>query len=370
MPLRIVILGLSLSSSWGNGHATTYRGLVKALAGRGHEVLFLERDVPWYAGNRDLRDPSYCRLRFYQDLPGLSAFLPDIASADAVIVGSYVPEGIAVGRLVQRHARGITAFYDIDTPITLLALEAGKTDYITPELIPGYDLYLSFTGGPLLEEIGQRYGAPRVVELPCSADPAAFPPRRAKQRWDLTYVGTYSPDRQPALTELLLEPALRRPELRFAVAGPQYPDDIAWPANVERISHLGPADLPGFYAASRFTLNITRAAMVAAGFSPSVRLFEASACGTAVISDRWAGIEHYLTPGREILLAATAADVVGWLSRPDCAKAVGAAARQRVLREHTAAHRAMALERHLDAAASAARQRGPGATMRLAASPG
>src|SRR3712207_2131071 len=158
--LRTVVLGLSLSSSWGNGHATTFRALLKAFAARGHDVLFLERDVPWYAAHRDLVDADYCRLAFYQDLPGLSAHAQDIADADAVIVGSYVPEGVAVGRWVQATARGVTAFYDIDTPVTLAKLERGDHEYLSPDLIPGYSLYLSFTGGPTLDLIMRRYGSP------------------------------------------------------------------------------------------------------------------------------------------------------------------------------------------------------------------
>ena len=144
--MKLVVLGLSLSSAWGNGHATTFRALLKAFARRGHEILFLERDVPWYAGHRDLTDPDWCELAFYDDLPGLDAWRARIADADAVIVGSYVPEGVEVARRVQGWARGVTAFYDIDTPVTLAKLERGDFEYLSPEVIPGFDLYLSFTG--------------------------------------------------------------------------------------------------------------------------------------------------------------------------------------------------------------------------------
>jgi spore maturation protein CgeB len=353
------VLGLSLSSSWGNGHATTYRALLKAFAERGHDVLFLERDVPWYAAHRDLPDPGFCRMALYPDLAGLEAHRRAIAEADAVVVGSYVPEGVAVGRLVQEWANGATAFYDIDTPVTLAKLARGDEEYLSPALIPGFDLYLSFTGGPTLDLLERRYGAQAARALFCSVDPAAYRPLPgAPCRWDLSYLGTYSADRQPALERLLIEPARRAPERRFAVAGPQYPGEIEWPANVERLEHVTPADHPAFYASSRFTLNVTRADMVRAGHSPSVRLFEAAACGTPILSDAWEGLDAILSPGAEIAIAEGPEDVLAALDWPEERRlAVAEAARRRVLAGHTAAHRAAELETHLRAAVARRRNR-------------
>jgi spore maturation protein CgeB len=348
-PMRLVVVGLSLSSSWGNGHATTFRALLKEFAARGHDILFLERDVPWYAANRDVADPDYCRLEFYSDLAGLEKWRSDIADADAVVVGSYVPEGVAVGRYVQENAQGVTAFYDIDTPVTLAKLERGDFEYLSPEIIPGYDVYLSFTGGPTLRHLEQHYKSPAARALYCSVDPSAYPPLDIRKKWDLSYLGTYSPDRQPTLERLLIEPARRMPDRRFVVAGPQYPADIEWPENVERIEHLPPRDHAEFYAASRFTLNVTRADMIAAGWSPSVRLFEAAACAVPVISDKWEGIESLFAPGSEMLLAERSEEVVEILTgRGEAeAAAMGHAARLRVLNGHTAAHRAAELEHYL-----------------------
>jgi nucleoside-diphosphate-sugar epimerase/spore maturation protein CgeB len=341
--MKLVVLGLSLGSSWGNGHATTYRALLAAFAARGHDVLFLEREVPWYAGaHRDLADPDFCRLEYYRHLANLENWRSEIAVADAVIVGSYVPDGVEVARFVQEHASGVTAFYDIDTPVTLAKLTRGDFEYLSPEVIPGFDLYLSFTGGPTLERIEREFGARAARALYCSADPAIYHPLDVTKRWDLTYLGTYSVDRQPTLEKLLLEPARRRPDLRFCVAGPQYPADIAWPANVERIDHLPPSEHAAFYCASRMTLNVTRGDMIAAGWSPSVRLFEAGACGTPIVSDRWDGIESIFTPGREIVLAQSSEDVVETFSQS--LGEIGAAARGRVMDAHTAAHRASELE--------------------------
>ncbi|MFC3077327.1 glycosyltransferase [Phenylobacterium terrae] len=351
--MKLVVLGLSLSSSWGNGHATTYRALLRAFAGQGHEVLFLERDVPWYAAHRDLTRPDFCRLALYADLPELRArWAEEVAGADAVIVGSYVPEGVEVGRWAQATARGPVCFYDIDTPVTLAKLAAGDHEYLTPELIGGYDVYFSFTGGPTLQTLERRFGSPAARALYCSVDETAYRPLDVARRWDLSYLGTYSPDRQPTLERLLIEPARRAPHLTFCVAGPQYPEHIAWPANVERIEHVGPADHPAFYAASRFTLNVTRKDMIAAGWSPSVRLFEAGACGVPIISDVWDGLSSLLAPGREIILAQSPDDVLAALDDLDEAArcAMAAAARERILAEHTAGHRAAELARELSAA--------------------
>jgi spore maturation protein CgeB len=365
--LRIVILGLSITSSWGNGHATTYRGLVRELVRRGHDLLFLERDVPWYASHRDLAEPPYGRTALYGSVEELQdRFAAEIRDADLVIVGSYVPDGAAVGDWVQRQARGLNAFYDIDTPVTLAKLARGEHEYLRPDQIAGYDLYLSFTGGPTLRRLERDFGSPRARVLYCSVDPELYFREPRPFEWDLGYMGTYSDDRQPTVDELLLEPARRLPEARFIVAGPQYPDGIAWPANVHYQPHLPPAEHRAFYNSQRFTLNVTRADMIAAGWSPSVRLFEAAACGTAIISDRWAGIESLLVPGEEILLAASAGEVVDILrttSEKQRLK-ISVRARQRILHEHTAAHRAAQLEGYALDLLDARARRGAGGTAR------
>lgn len=346
-PLDIVILGLSITSSWGNGHATTYRGLVRELADRGHRILFLERDQPWYAENRDLAKPPYGKTELYTGLEDLKdRFTQAVRRADLVIVGSYVPEGVEVGKWVTGTAAGATAFYDIDTPVTLAKLSRGDHEYISPELIPRYQAYLSFTGGPTLRLLERRYGSPMARPLYCSFDPKLYRPEEVEPRWDLGYMGTYSDDRQPVLDRLLIEPSRRWAKGRFAVAGPQYPEAIVWPKNVKRFEHLEPKKHARFYNQQRFTLNVTRADMVHAGFSPSVRLFEAAACGTPIISDIWAGLDSFFKIGEEILTARSCNDVLQYLRDiPEHERrALGERARARVLREHTAAHRAEELE--------------------------
>jgi spore maturation protein CgeB len=345
-PLKIVIFGLSITSSWGNGHATTFRALVKALAARGHEIVFFERDVPWYASNRDLARPPYCKTVLYRSLDKLkAAHAAAVSDADVVMVGSYVPDGVPLGLWVTQEAGGVTAFYDIDTPVTLSKLRKRDFEYLSPELIPRFDVYFSFTGGPTLVELEQTWKAKRAEPLYCSVDPQLYFPNGTPAAYDVGYLGTYSTDRQPTIERLLIEPARRRPHARFCVAGPQYPPEIRWPANVERIEHLPPAEHRRFYNRQRFTLNVTRDDMIRAGYAPSVRLFEAAACGVPVISDVWPGLETIFEPDREILFAESPDDVNRFLDLPERRRReIGIAARERVLARHTSAHRAAELE--------------------------
>jgi spore maturation protein CgeB len=348
--MKIVVFGLSITSAWGNGHATTFRALLKALHGRGHQISFFERDAEWYASNRDLPQPEFCRVHIYESWSTVrEQALREAREADVVMLGSYVSEGAQIGDEILQAVSGIKAFYDIDTPITVAQLRAtGEAEYLRAGQIPGFDLYFSFTGGPMLREIEQKFGSPRAVPLYCSFDPAQYRSFRVNQRFacDFSYMGTYAPDRQPKLEQLLFAPAGELPEQNCIVAGSMYPKGIKWPRNVRRIRHLNPRWHARFYCSSRFTLNVTRRDMVMAGYSPSVRLFEAAACGATIVSDSWPGLEEFLAPGREILLPAGSRDVVGYLTDFDDAerKRIGRAAQQRVLAEHTNAHRAEQFE--------------------------
>jgi spore maturation protein CgeB len=348
--LKIVILGLSITSSWGNGHATTYRALCRELAARGHDILFLERNAEWYASNRDLPNPPYAKTILYKDLRQLKdRHANAIRNADFVMVGSYVPEGAQIGEWVTTHARGATAFYDIDTPVTIARLGKGDLDYLTTSLIPRYDMYLSFTGGPMLDLLQKRFRSPMARPLYCSVDTTLYYPEQCQAKYDLGYMGTYSDDRQPALDELLLEPARHWESGKFIVAGPQYPKSIKWPKNLKRFNHLSPAKHRAFYCAQKFTLNITRADMIEAGYSPSVRLFEAAACGTPIISDFWPGLNEFFEINKEILVADSSEDALYYLlSTTDRDRQLmSKRARKRVLACHTAKHRAMELESYV-----------------------
>jgi spore maturation protein CgeB len=349
--MRITFIGLTITSSWGNGHATTYRALVRELVRRGHDVAFLEHDKPWYAAHRDMPRPPFGRTILYDSLQTLKQrHAPDVRDADAVIVGSYVPQGVEVGEWAIATAGGPVAFYDIDTPVTLAKLGRGDFEYLSPELIPRYAAYLSFSGGPTLERLERHYGSPAARPLYCSVDPELYFPEPGRTRsCDLGYLGTYSDDRQPTLEKLLLEPARQWSKGRFVVAGPQYPPQIQWPANVLRIEHLPPAEHRAFYNSQRWTLNVTRADMIAAGWSPSVRLFEAAACGVPILSDEWPGLGDFLAIGSEIITAdSPEAALAAVRDMPeDEATSMSAAARKRVLSNHTAAHRAAELEAYL-----------------------
>jgi spore maturation protein CgeB len=359
-PLNIIVFGLSLSSSWGNGHATTFRSLLRGLEAEAHQVVFLERDVPWYASHRDLSEPDFCELFYYDEIDDMvETHAERIEAADAVIVGSYVPSGIElIDKLIDLGPR-LFCFYDIDTPITLAALDREEETYLALRQVRHFDAYFSFSGGDVLKRLQMHYNARKAIALYCSVDPERYGNTGGSMRWDLGYLGTYSADRQLTLEKLLIEPARQLPHCRFVVAGSQYPSDIAWPSNVERIDHLPPAEHSRFYSRQRFTLNVTRADMIAAGWSPSVRLFEAAACATPVISDIWPGLDELLPIGKALLTARQTNDVVNVLMEMDDEKrrSVGQAARREVLKNHTGRARARELVSAIETIA--ARKRRP-----------
>ena len=348
--MRIVFLGMTVTSSWGNGHATTYRALMKGLARRGHDILFLERDVPEFAAHRDQRFPPNGRTVLYRDLGDLSARATrEVSDADLVVVGSCVPEGVAVGEWVVRTAHGVKAFYDLDTPVTIAKLERGDEEYLSRKLVPEYDLYLSFAGGPILQRLERDFRAVRAVPLYCSVDPDLYAPLDEPETWDLGYLGTYTPDRATTLGHLLVEPARRWPRGRFVVAGTDYPPTPEWPRNVERRGHVPPTEHAEFYSRQRYTLNVTRAEMSENGYAPSVRLFQAAACGTPVISDWWVGLDTFFQPGSEILVAGGPIDTLALIRDVPEAdrRQIAGAARRRVLSTHTAEIRAQELEEYV-----------------------
>jgi spore maturation protein CgeB len=316
--------------------------------------------VSWYADNRDLPRPPYADVVLYGSLDQVRRQHADaVRRADLVIVGSYVPEGAALGAWVRRTARGLVAFYDIDTPVTLAALSKGGADYLSVTQVRDYDLYLSFTGGPTLTRLEAEFGSPMARPLYCAFDPDLYAPEVRAPEWDLGYMGTYSADRQAPLERLLIQPAGRMRSGRFVVAGAMYPDALVWPENVQRLTHVAPAEHRSFYCGQRFTLNLTRADMVRAGHSPSVRLFEAAACGVPIISDDWPGLSTLFRPHHEILIARCADDVIHYLEGLDPREAVrvGQRARARVLAEHTALHRATELEGYVAELRGRRRQR-------------
>ena len=348
--MKIVFFGLTITSAWGNGHATTYRSLIKALASRGHHVVFIERDAEWYRNNRDLPEPDFCTLLLYDDWQQFHPTLRSICvDADVIVIGSYFADTNLVTQQLTDAGIGPLLFYDIDTPITLAALRiSGRTDYLEAASIPMFGAYLSFSGGPALRELETRFGARRAVPFYCSVDPDVYRPVpiRPEYRCDLSYLGTYAADRQRKLLQFLIVPAALLPDREYIVAGAMYPSGAIPHRNIRCITHVSPPDHPTFYSSARFTLNLTRDDMVAAGYSPSVRLFEASACGACVLSDDWAGLDDFFTPGEQILLPRNEHDVTDiLLNLTDEQRArIGRSARERTLAHHSSAQRALEFE--------------------------
>jgi spore maturation protein CgeB len=348
--MKLVVFGLTISSAWGNGHATLWRGLCKALGNMGHRVVFFERDLPYYAAHRDSVPGTLegCDLRLYGSWGDIREEASrELSQADVGMVTSYAPHGVEAGRLMMQSNARLRVFYDMDTPVTLLRLGQGeRVPYIGPERLGGYDLVLSFTGGKALEQLRTILGARRVAPLYGSVDPEVHRPAPASSRYQawLSYLGTYAADRQQALEALLLEPARRRADKSFLIGGSQYPADLSWPPNVRRVDHVPPADHPRFHGSARLSLNITRGAMASMGYCPSGRLFEVAACGVPILTDDWEGLEEFFEPGRELLVARSAEQALEAMQLPDdYLREVAARARDRVLAQHTAAHRAQSL---------------------------
>jgi len=354
--MKIVVFGLAISSSWGNGHATLWRGLCRALARRGHDIVFYERDVPFYRRHRDLHALDRGRLVLYEKWRDVRDTVPAILEeSDVAIVTSYCPDALEAATLV--HESGVlSVFYDLDTGVTLSRLSRGEAvEYIGPRGLRDYAVVLSYTGGKALDGLRDVLHARRVVPLYGSVDPDAHFPAEPDPayRCDLSYIATHSDDRYDQVIRLLVEPARLQPARRFLIAGPQYPPDFPWRENIHYIEHVAPELHPVFYSSSRATLSLTRAAMAAMGYCPSGRLFEAAAAGVPILTDWWEGLDLFFTPGSEILVVNDTPDVLAVLAQDDASlRRIASAARERVLAENTSMHRAQELERILEDARS------------------
>jgi spore maturation protein CgeB len=351
--MRIVIFGLTVSSAWGNGHATLWRSLIRGLDAAGHQVTFFERDVPYYRAHRDLPQlAGNARLRLYTSWDDLRAEAARAASeSDAAIVTSYCPDGRAACELVLESRAHHRVFYDLDTPVTLTRLATGEdVPYVPARGLKDFDLVLSITGGRALELLRERLGARVIVPLYGSVDPAAHHPVQPDPKWSAacSYLGTWSDDRHAALDALFLAPARYHAEQLFVLGGSMYPPDVEWPGNVARFDHVPPFAHSAFYCSSPITVSVTRRPMVELGYCPSGRLFEAAACGIPVLSDGWNGVDTFFTPGEEILIASNTDEAIGAVALPRAAlAAIGRRARRRALAEHSGAHRAAELVAHL-----------------------
>ncbi|HWE93545.1 MAG TPA: glycosyltransferase [Tepidisphaeraceae bacterium] len=369
--MKIVIFGLTVTSSWGNGHATLWRGLCKSLARRGHSVVFFERHVSYYASQRDLPHLPGCWLDVYGDWEEvLPRAREEVDGADVAMTTSYCPDAVVASDLILNSRAALKVFYDLDTPITLSRLAAGEdVFYVPPRGLKDFDLVLSYTGGAALTALQERLGARRVAPLYGHVDPQVHhpvPPQPA-YRGDLSYLGTYASDRQAALESLFIEPARRLPDRRFLIGGAQYPADFPWTNNIFFVRHMPPSEHPAFFCSSRLTLSVTRQGMAAMGHCPSGRLFEAAACGCPLLSDYWEGLESFYEPGREILIAREAGDVTAALELSDAELSrIATAARERTLSQYTSERRAADLEKALEEVANERGVRLPAAVPRAA----
>jgi spore maturation protein CgeB len=355
--MKIVMFGLTISSSWGNGHATLLRGLFKALVARGHRIVFFERDVPYYAAHRDMVDFPGVELQLYSDWTNVRhKATTALRDADVGIVTSYCPDGIAATDLLLDSSVSLRVLYDLDTPVTLDAWKQGQSlSYIGDRGLADFDLVLSYTGGDALFELQQTLGARRVFPLYGSVDPDIHYPETPAPDlvWDLSYLGTYADDRQSQLDSLFIGAARQLPARRFLIGGSKYPHGFPWLPNIWYVQHVPPARHSAFYCSSLLTLNVTRAAMARMGYCPSGRLFEAAACGTAIVSDCWAGLNNFFKPGEDILVAHNVCETIEAITLPRAElRRIGAAGRQRVLDQHTAMHRAIEMESIFDQAFS------------------
>ena len=356
--MKITVFGLTISSSWGNGHATPYRAILRALHRMGHQVLFFEKDVPYYKLRRDFDSCDYCYLVLYEDWQQVRRHaLREAAESDVVITASYLPEGVQINDEILDLARPLRVFYDLDTPVTLANMEKEGVQYLRREQIPEFDLVLSFTGGQALEELEQTYGARMARSLYGCVDPDDYSRVEASPELacDLSYMGTYAPDRQQKVDELFLETEHRHPEKQFLLAGSLYPWEWRWPANVRRIEHVAPHDHPKLYSSSRLTLNITRGDMARWGWCPSGRFFEAAACATPLITDWWEGLDRFFDVEQDLQVVSRADEVERALTteNEDLQK-MASRARERTLHEHTGDIRARQLLGHIEEAFSSA----------------
>ena len=360
--MHVVIFGLTISSSWGNGHATLWRSLAKSMLSRGHTLTFYEKDVPYYAGARDLHElPSGGRLRLYDGIESIrEEATRDLRNADLALCTSFCPDGVTASELILEYAGGIKAFYDLDTPVTLDGLKANNpVDYLPVQGLSEFDMVLSYTGGEALEQLKSRLGARFVAPLYGSVDPETYRPVPVLDefRSALSYLGTYAADRQEALERLFLDPASSISGERFLIGGAQYPDSFPWASNIFFVRHVPPSLHPAFFCSGRATLNVTRGVMARYGFCPSGRLFEAAACGVPILSDKWEGLSNFFTLGSEILPVSSASDVIDALSLSDKElRTIGDAARERTLAEHTGERRVEQLERICNSIAGHAAQ--------------
>ncbi len=352
-PLTISFFGSSLVSAYWNGAATYYRGVIRALAARGHRVTFYEPDAYERQQHRDIDDPAWCRVVVYEPtLEAMGRCLEEGARADLVVKASGVgvlDAELEAGVLARRRPASTVAFWDVDAPATLERVNGDAKDPFRA-LIPRYDVVFTYGGGPPVVRAYEALGARRCAPIYNALDPSTHHPVPPRREWaaDLSLLANRLPDRERRVEEFFLRPAALLADRTFVLGGNGW-QDKRLPANVRAAGHVYTRDHNAFNCSARAVLNVARDSMARTGWSPATRVFEAAGAAACLITDAWEGVEDFLEPGREVLVARDGDEVARHLrdlTNADAA-AIGLAARARVLAGHTYAHRAREVERVL-----------------------
>ena len=362
--MRIAFYGSSLLSSYWNGAATYYRGLLRDLAPRGHAVTFYEPDAFDRQKHRDIEPPPWAAVRVYPATEaGLRSVIAEAAAADVVVKASGVgvfDRELLEGVVAASRPDAVRVFWDVDAPATLAELGAAP-DHPLRRALPSLDLVLTYGGGPPVVEAYEGFGARRCVPIYNALDPETHHPAPADPRFaaDLSFLGNRLPDREARVERFFLEPAARLPGKRFLIGGNGW-DTKPMPANVRHLGHVYTRDHNAFNASSLAVLNVARDSMAETGYSPATRVFEAAGAGACLITDAWTGLELFLREGEEVLAARDGADVAEHLAAltPERARAIGEAGRRRILAEHTYARRGAQVDALLRDEAARKRRRG------------
>jgi len=355
--MRIFVFGSSLTSSYWNGAATYYRGIYKSLHALGYDITFAEPDIYKRQQNRDLRDVPYANVIVYQTPGDIDKLLEQAANADLIIKHSGVgadDELLERRVLLARSGKNRVAFWDVDAPATLARVDANAADPFRP-LIPQYDFIFTYGGGPPVVEHYTRLGARNCTPIYNGLDPETHHPvfADASLACDLAFVGHRLPDRERRVEQFFLRAAELAPEMKFILGGEGW-GGRALPSNVHWIGHVGSNDHNRVNCSARMVLNINRESMANVGFSPPTRVFEAAGAAACLITDAWTGVHEFFVPGKEILVAPCAEEIVGYLrelSASDAAQ-IGENMRRRALNDHTYTSRARTFDQIMTGAAA------------------
>lgn len=348
--LKIAFFGSSLVSSYWNGAATYYRGIIRELHGRGHEITFYEPDAYGRQQHRDMADPPWARVCVYRpDEEGVDECLEKAAMADLIVKASGVgvnDEYLEEAVLALRKPGKTVIFWDVDAPATLDRAQSDPRDPFRA-LIPRYDMVLTYGGGDPVVDAYIKLGARSCIPIYNALDPETHHPVEPGPRFraDLGFLGNRLPDREARVEEFFLKAAAAAPQHSFIMGGNGW-EGKPMPGNVKWIGHVPTNDHNQFNCSVRIVLNVNRQSMANYGFSPPTRIFEAAGAGSCIVTDDWEGIDLFLEPGREVLVARSGPEVAGYLTDldPEKARAIGSAGRNAVLSRHTYAHRARQLE--------------------------